>query len=60
MLRFFGRSRRFLQSTGWMPHAPMLQTTKGVYASAWPLGGETVWTVVNRGAADVNGPQLAV
>ena len=38
----------------------MLQTAKGVYASAWPRGAETVWTVVNRGATDVAGPQLGV
>ena len=30
------------------------------YASAWPLGLDTLWTVVNRGTADVAGPQLDV
>ena len=42
-----------------MPHAPTLNGD--VYASAWPLGEETVWTLVNRNAAiDVSGPVLQV
>ena len=61
LLRFFGRTRNFLQSPGWEPHDPaVLQNAAGVYASAWPVGDETVWTMVNRGEADVAGPQIAV
>ncbi len=32
----------------------------GVFASRWPLGGETLWTIVNRNEYDVDGPQLSV
>ena len=61
LLRFFGRARSFLQSSEWVPHTPMLQSDgAGVYASAWPLGRETLWTVVNRGTADASGPQIKV
>ena len=61
LLRFFGRSRRFLQSSAWVPHTPMLQSMEAdVYASAWPLGNETLWSIVNRGVKDTTGPQLAV
>ena len=46
LLRFFGRARRFLQSTAWVPHTPMLQSaTAGVYASAWQMGDETLWSL---------------
>jgi hypothetical protein len=49
LLRFFGRSRHFLQSAGWVPHTAMLQSESvGVYASAWPVEEETLWTVANR------------
>ena len=61
LLRFFGRARTFLQSVDWVPHTPMLQSdTAGVYASAWPLGQETLWTVVNRGTTDASGGQIRV
>ena len=65
ILRHFG-SRRFLRSSGWVPHAPLVDvvassSNRSLFASAWPLGtGETVWTVVNRGAADATGPLVAV
>ena len=36
----------FLVSPDWEPLYPM--HNYGVYASRWPLGSETVWTIVNR------------
>jgi len=32
----------------------------GVYASRWPLGAETVWTIVNRNGYDVAAQQMDV
>lgn len=32
----------------------------GVYASRWPLGRETVWTIVNRTEYDIGGRQMDV
>ncbi len=32
----------------------------GVFASRWPLGDKTVWTIVNRNEFDVDGPQMSV
>ena len=46
----------FLVSEGWEPFAPMLRF--GVFASRWPLGDQTVWTIVNRNEYDVDGPQM--
>ncbi len=46
----------FLISKDWEPFAPMLHF--GVYASRWPLGDETVWTIVNRNEYNVGGPQM--
>jgi len=46
----------FLVSPGWEPYYPTHDY--GVYASRWPLGDETVWTIVNRNEYDVAGPQL--
>jgi formylglycine-generating enzyme required for sulfatase activity len=48
----------FLVSPGWEPHSPM--NTYGVYASRWPLGAQTVWTIVNRNAYSVSGRQMEV
>jgi gamma-glutamyl hercynylcysteine S-oxide synthase len=48
----------FLVSPDWEPHYPM--SNYGVYASRWPLGKETVWTIVNRNAYDTDGPQMEV
>jgi formylglycine-generating enzyme required for sulfatase activity len=48
----------FLISPAWEPLYPM--QTYGVYASRWPLGNQTVWTIVNRGAYDLNGRQMDV
>jgi formylglycine-generating enzyme required for sulfatase activity len=48
----------FLVSPDWEPLAPML--TFGVYASRWPHGLETVWTIVNRNPYEVSGEQIEV
>jgi len=48
----------FLTSADWEPHYPM--HNYGVYASRWPHGNETVWTVVNRVGYDINGRQMDV
>lgn len=49
---------RFLTSAEWQPFYPMRRY--GVYASRWPLGEETVWTIVNRNEYDVAGQQMSV
>jgi formylglycine-generating enzyme required for sulfatase activity len=46
----------FLVSPDWEPLAPMLRY--GIFASRWPLGQQTVWTIVNRNEYEVDGPQL--
>jgi len=46
----------FLVGTEWEPMVPMLRY--GVYASRWPVGQQTVWTIVNRNEYDVAGPQI--
>jgi formylglycine-generating enzyme required for sulfatase activity len=48
----------FLVSKDWEPMAPMLQY--GVFASRWPLGDETLWTIVNRNEYDVADAQMEV
>lgn len=48
----------FLVSKDWEPFYPM--NLYGVYASRWPLGNETVWTVVNRNEYDVDTQQISV
>jgi len=47
-----------LVSPDWEPLYPM--DNYGVYASRWPLGGETVWTIVNRNNYNIAGPQMNV
>ena len=46
----------FLISKDWEPLSPMLRY--GVYASRWPSGQQTVWTIVNRNEYAVAGPQV--
>jgi len=46
----------FLTSKDWEPMSPMLRY--GVFASRWPLAGQTVWTIVNRNEYDVDGAQI--
>lgn len=48
----------FLISPGWEPLTPMLRY--GVFASRWPVGNQTVWTIVNRNEYDVDGRQLSI
>jgi hypothetical protein len=48
----------FLASADWEPMVPMLRY--GVFASRWPLGQQTVWTIVNRNDYDVDGVQIAL
>ena len=56
VLRFFG-DRGFTQSPEWEPHSPTT-LQHGVFASRWPLAGETLWTLVNRLPHDAHGAQL--
>ena len=46
----------FLTSADWEPLYPMHNF--GVYASRWPLGDQTVWTIVNRTEYDIDGRQM--
>jgi gamma-glutamyl hercynylcysteine S-oxide synthase len=46
----------FLVSPEWEPLYGM--HNYGVYASRWPLGHETVWTIVNRAGYDIDGRQM--
>ena len=46
----------FLISQDWEPFFPMLHF--GVFASRWPLGDETVWTIINRNEYNIVGPQM--
>jgi formylglycine-generating enzyme required for sulfatase activity len=48
----------FLISLDWEPFFPM--HNYGVYASRWPLGKETVWTIVNRTGYNIAGRQMDV
>ncbi len=46
----------FLVSPDWEPLYPMHNF--GVYASRWPLGDQTAWTIVNRTDYDIDGRQM--
>lgn len=48
----------FLVSKDWEPLSPMLHY--GVYASRWPLGDQSVWTIVNRNEYNVEGDQIEI
>ena len=48
----------FLVSADWEPLYPMHNF--GVYASRWPHGEDTVWTIVNRNSYDVTGRQMSI
>jgi iron(II)-dependent oxidoreductase len=48
----------FLISKEWEPLFPM--HNYGVYASRWPHGVETLWTIVNRGSYNIDGRQIDV
>jgi gamma-glutamyl hercynylcysteine S-oxide synthase len=47
-----------LVSRDWRPYAPTLQA--GVFASSFPVGGQRLWTLVNRNEYVVDGEQIAV
>jgi len=46
----------FLVSKDWEPFFPVLHF--GVFASRWPLGEDTVWTIINRNEYNIAGPQM--
>ncbi|MHB1793595.1 MAG: formylglycine-generating enzyme family protein [Acidobacteriaceae bacterium] len=48
----------FLVSPGWEPMYPT--TFYGIFASRWPLGDKTAWTLVNRNEYDVSGRRMTV
>jgi iron(II)-dependent oxidoreductase len=48
----------FFASPGWEPFYPM--HFYGVFASRWPLGDRTVWTIVNRNEYDEAGSEMTV
>jgi gamma-glutamyl hercynylcysteine S-oxide synthase len=48
----------FLVSQDWQPWFPMHRY--GIFASRWPAGDQTVWTIVNRNEYDVDGAQMTV
>lgn len=59
MLRFFG-ARGFTTSPGWVPHTPAVVQNGSVFASEFPLGVESLFTLVNRGGSNSTGAQLAL
>jgi iron(II)-dependent oxidoreductase len=46
----------FLTSADWEPFYPTAGF--GIFASRWPDGGQTLWTLVNRNEYDVDGVQM--
>jgi formylglycine-generating enzyme required for sulfatase activity len=48
----------FLVSPAWEPMYPMLR--QGMYASRWPEGEQTLWTIVNRDNYDLDGRQMSI
>jgi hypothetical protein len=48
ILRYFGRGG-FTQSMQWEPHTRTVVQAAVVFGSMWPVGEETMWTLVNRG-----------
>jgi iron(II)-dependent oxidoreductase len=48
----------FFASEVWQPFYPTHRY--GVFASKWPLGKQTVWTIVNRNEYDVAGRQVSI
>jgi len=64
MSRFFGGADgdALLLSPQWEPHTTEVLYEAQVFASRWPQvdGPRTLWTLVNRGGANLTGNQLAV
>jgi iron(II)-dependent oxidoreductase len=50
------RFAEYLVSIDWEPHTPAVPF--GIFASRFPKGGRTLWTLVNRTAYNVDGSQL--
>ncbi|QNI33170.1 formylglycine-generating enzyme family protein [Alloacidobacterium dinghuense] len=48
----------FFASEEWQPFYPT--HLYGVFASKWPLGQQTVWTIVNRNEYDIAGRQISI
>ncbi len=48
----------FFASAEWEPLYPTERY--GIFASRWPLKGQTIWTIVNRNEYDVSGEQMSV
>ena len=48
----------FLVSSGWEPFYPMHMY--GIFASRWPLGDHTVWTIINRNEYNSDGHEMTV
>jgi formylglycine-generating enzyme required for sulfatase activity len=48
----------FLISQDWQPYYPMRRY--GVFASRWPLGDRTLWTIVNRNEYDETERQMSI
>src|ERR1019366_5537746 len=48
----------FLTSQEWEPFYPAHRY--GVFASRWPAGGDTAWTIVNRNEYSVQGRQMTI
>ena len=48
----------FLVSQDWEPFYPMRRY--GIFASRWPLGDRSVWTIVNRNEYDLNERQMSI
>ena len=48
-----------LVSKDWEPLTPGL-LQHGIYASRWPVGGQTLWTIINKNEYDVPGEQVRV
>ncbi len=46
----------FLSSPDWQPYSPTEEY--GIYASRWPLGKKTLWTLVNRNQYDSDARQI--
>jgi len=46
----------FLVSKDWEPFFAMLRF--GVFASRWPLGDATLWTIINRNEYNISGPEM--
>ena len=62
ILRYLGGDAggALLRSEEWVPHTPQVVHSEDVFASKWPGAHATAYTIVNRAAQDLHGPQLIV